>query len=53
LDAIRALETQIKAVKQAIRSTDTDYLTGYISALSAVEGMISEMIGGTENENNK
>ena len=33
---------QIADLKKAVKSENSDYLTGYISALSAVEGMIAE-----------
>jgi hypothetical protein len=36
------LEKQIKKIKRDIKSTNTDYLTGYTCALSMVEGLIVE-----------
>lgn len=36
-----ALKKQIKKVKKCFRSENNDYMTGYISALSVVEGMIA------------
>lgn len=47
---IKELALQIKGVKKSVGIGDSDYLTGYICALSAVEGMIAELIGGAENE---
>lgn len=38
----KILLEQIKTFKRSQKSTNCDYLTGYISALSAVEGMIAE-----------
>ena len=36
-----ALKNQIAKVKKCFRSENSDYMTGYISALSSVEGMIA------------
>lgn len=36
-----ALKKQITKVKQCFHSENSDYMTGYISALSVVEGMIA------------
>ena len=36
-----ALKKQIEKVKRCFRSENQDYATGYISALSVVEGMIA------------
>ncbi|EGC8431307.1 hypothetical protein H9185_001186 [Listeria monocytogenes] len=36
-----ALKKQIAKVKKCFRSDNNDYATGYISALSVVEGMIA------------
>lgn len=36
-----ALKKQIAKVKKCFRSENQDYATGYISALSVVEGMIA------------
>lgn len=41
-DALLYLEKQIKKIKRDIKSTNTDYLTGYTCALSMVEGLILE-----------
>jgi len=38
-----ALAEEIAKVKRCIRSENSDYLTGYISALSGVEGQIAYM----------
>lgn len=38
----KILLEQIKTFKRSQKSVNCDYLTGYISALSAVEGMIAE-----------
>lgn len=42
---IKSLKAQIADLKRCIKSLNNDYLTGYISALSAVEGMIDKMLG--------
>lgn len=39
---LQKLAEEIAAVKRSIKSENSDYLTGYLSALSAVEGMITE-----------
>ena len=38
---VEPLKRQIADFKRAVKSENSDYLTGYISALSAVEGMIA------------
>lgn len=40
---LNALKDQIYIVKHNLKSENSDYLTGYICALSAVEGMIAEV----------
>ena len=40
---IKSLKAQIAEFKRCIKSLNSDYLTGYISALSAVEGMIDRL----------
>ena len=40
---LQKLAEEIAAVKRRIKSENSDYLTGYLSALSAVEGMIVDM----------
>ena len=47
---LKSLAEQIAHIKRSVKSENSDYLTGYISALSAVEGMIAEMDGGTADE---
>lgn len=42
-----ALKKQIAKVKKCFRSENQDYATGYISALSVVEGMIAYLIDPT------
>ena len=42
---VKELQSQIADLKRCIKSLNSDYLTGYISALSAVEGMITKMLG--------
>ena len=41
---IKELQEQIASVKRSVKSDNSDYLTGYISALSAVEGLIAEKL---------
>ena len=48
-DDIKSLKAQIAEFKRCVKSDNSDYLIGYISALSAVEGMIDKLIGGSEN----
>lgn len=43
-----ALKKQIAKVKGCFRSENQDYATGYISALSVVEGMIAYLSDPTE-----
>lgn len=40
---LRSLKDQIFLLKRAVKSENSDYLTGYMCALSAVEGMIAEV----------
>lgn len=42
---VKDLQSQIADLKRCIKSLNSDYLTGYISALSAVERMIIKMLG--------
>ena len=45
-----ALKKQIAKVKRCFTSENSAYMTGYLSALSVVEGMIAYLIdGGAEN----
>lgn len=46
-----ALKKQIAKVKRCFRSENNDYMTGYISALSAVEGMIAYLEDGERIDN--
>lgn len=48
-----ALKKQIAKVKRCFTSENSSYMTGYLSALSVVEGMIAYLIdGGMNNEKN-
>lgn len=49
---IKSLKAQIADLKRCVKSLNSDYLTGYISALSAVERIIDKS-GGTDDENSK
>ena len=42
---VKDLQSQIADLKRYIKSLNSDYLTGYISALSAVQGMITKTLG--------
>lgn len=44
ISVMRNLQKQIAHIKRNIKSDNSDYLTGYISALSVVEGIIDETI---------
>lgn len=44
-----ALKKQIAKVKRCFHSENCDYMTGYISALSVVEGMIAYLSDPAEN----
>ena len=48
LELVDSLKAQIRSAKLNLKSENVDYLTGCLSALSAVEGMIAEK----ENEQN-
>ena len=39
---LRLIKSQIALIKKTIKSENSEYLTGYLCALSAVEGMINE-----------
>lgn len=41
-ERLESIKKQIADFKRCVKSGNSDYLTGYISALSAVEGMIAE-----------
>lgn len=47
---IDSLKTAIKDLKKTQESPNMDYYTGYMSALSAVEGVIAILEGNNENE---
>lgn len=42
---VKDLQSQIEDLKRCIKSLNSDYLTGYVSALSAVQGMITKTLG--------
>lgn len=42
-ERLESIKKQIADFKRCVKSENSDYLTGYISALSAVEGMIAEV----------
>ena len=42
-EAIQSLRWQIRNLKRSVKSENSEYLTGYLCALSAVEGMIAEV----------
>ena len=46
-----ALKKQIAKVKKCFTSENSDYTTGYISALSVVEGMIAYLSDGERKDN--
>lgn len=46
-----ALKKQIAKVKKCFTSENSDYMTGYISALSVVEGMIAYLECGERKDN--
>lgn len=39
-DVFKDLREQIASIKRSVKSENSDYLSGYLCALSAVEGMI-------------
>lgn len=43
-----ALRNQIKKIRKCFRSENSDYTTGYISALSIVEGLIAYLANPSE-----
>ena len=47
---IDSLKSEIKNIKKKQESPNMDYYTGYMSALSAVEGVIAILEGNNENE---
>ena len=40
---LQKLADEIASFKRCVKSDNSDYLTGYLCALSAVEGMIADM----------
>lgn len=40
---LQKLADEIASFKRCVKSENSDYLTGYLCALSVVEGMIAEM----------
>ena len=42
-DSLQKLADEIAFFKRHVKSENSDYLTGYLSALSVVEGMIADM----------
>lgn len=43
-NGLQKLSDEIAKFKRTMRSENSDYFTGYMSALSMVEGMIAEMM---------
>jgi len=44
-DNLQKLADKIASFKRCVKSDNSDYLTGYLCALSVVEGMIADMRG--------
>ena len=44
-NGLQKLADEIASFKRCVKSDNSDYLTGYLSALSVVEGMIADMRG--------
>ena len=42
---LQKLADEIASFKRCVKSENSDYLTGYLCALSVVEGMIADMRG--------
>lgn len=42
-NGLQKLADEIASFKRRVKSDNSDYLTGYLSALSVVEGMIADM----------
>ena len=42
-NGLQKLADEIASFKRCVKSENSDYLTGYLSALSVVEGMIADM----------
>ena len=47
-NGLQKLADEIASFKRCVKSENSDYLTGYLSALSVVEGMIADMREVTE-----
>lgn len=47
---LQDLKIAVKYMKKELQSPNMDYYTGYMSALSAVEGVIAILEGNNENE---
>ena len=47
-NGLQKLADEIASFKRCFKSENGDYLTGYLSALSVVEGMIADMRGEQE-----
>lgn len=47
---IAPLKEQIADIKKAIHSQNSDYLTGYLCALSAIDGIIADLPAAGERE---
>ena len=44
-NGLQSLADEIATFKRCVKSENSDYLTGYLCALSVVEGMIADMRG--------
>lgn len=44
-NGLQSLADEIASFKRCVKSENSDYLTGYLCALSVVEGMIADMRG--------
>lgn len=42
-NGLQSLAEEIATFKRCVKSENSDYLTGYLSALSVVEGIIADM----------
>ena len=47
---LQKLADEIVSFKRSVKSDNSDYLTGYLCALSVVEGMIADMREDCEKE---
>lgn len=48
-----ALKKQIAKIKKCFRSDNNDYATGYISALSVVEGLIAYLMDDSKEKDDE